>query len=177
MTRQSAPRPLVHNKSLASSALGISHKNGGEGLVTSGHQWSVTLVSQEPNSRVSSASLFSVHTPYFIFVSHLQMILPVLILSNIGALSLIAVKIILILSSAAMPGCMCCKGAAIFSCTNTDLQSTNTATKFCKYHSKYSFHFISERSGWFTSMIKFEMHRYMRNCIYGCSLPRVECSE
>ena len=137
VTRQSAPRPLVHNKSLASSALGISHKNGGEGLVTSGHQWSVTLVSQEPNSRVSSAGLFSVHTPYFIFVSHLQMILPVLILSNIGALSLIAVKIILILSSAAMPGCMCCKGAAIFSCTNTDLQSTNAATKFCKYHSKY----------------------------------------
>ena len=87
--------------------------------------WSVTLVSQEPNSSVSSASLFSVHIPYFIFVSHLQMILSVLILINIVALSLIIVKMILILSSSAMPGCMCCKGAAIFSCTNTDLQSTN----------------------------------------------------
>ena len=84
-----------------------------------------------------ACSVFSVHTPYFIFVSHLQMILSVLILINIVALSLIIVKMILILSSAAMPGCMCCKGAAIFSCTNTDLQSTNTTRKFRKYHSKY----------------------------------------
>ena len=139
--------------------------------------WSVTLVSQEPNSRVSSASLFSVHTPYFIFVSHLQMILPVLILINIGALSLIAVKKNYIDS---------------LICSNARLHVLQRRSYLLLYKYRFTINkyghrvlqipleilaFISERSGWFTSMIKFEMHRYMRNCIYGCSLPGVECSE
>ena len=119
VTRQSAPRPLVHNKSLASQQCTWNKSQEWRRGAGQSH-WSVKspiAVCPQP-----ACSVFSVHTPYFIFVSHLQMILSVLILINIGALSLIIVKMILILSSAAMPGCMCCKGAAIFSCTNTDLQ-------------------------------------------------------
>ena len=142
--------------------------------------WSVTLVSQEPNSSVSSASLFSVQCPHSL--------LHICLTSSNDTFCVNPHQY-----RCSFPH-YCENDFDSLICSNARLHVLQRRSYLLLYKYRFTINkyghkvlqipleisaFISEHSGWFRSMIKFEMHtcRYMRNCIYGCSLPRVECSE